>query len=112
MVIPSIPIALSASLTSSSLCGCMMASIFFMVRLSRLRFEIVSLFAMHADVEALELLLLGRANSQHKIADLENDERSHDGQAPGDQDRDSLIEHLAGLAVHQTEREHLAAGVF
>src|ERR1700694_4363527 len=108
MVIPSIPIALSASLTSSSLCGCMMASIFFMFRLSRLRFEIICLFAMHADVEALELLLFGRTYPQHNITDLQNDECSHDGQAPGDQHRNSLIEHLASLAVHQTQGEHLA----
>src|SRR3989442_6543425 len=78
MVMPSMPIALSASLTSSSLNGWIIASIFFMVS----RLEYIPFLAMHADVESLDFLLPANSQSHRHVTDLENDKSAHNCQRP------------------------------
>ena len=65
--------------------------------------EYIPLFAVHGDIEAFHFLFLSDPQAHHQIADLQNDERSHDGQHPSDGAADSLIQDLAGAAIHQAE---------
>src|SRR5437016_9382367 len=109
MVIPSIPMLLRASFTSSSLKGWIMASIFFMA--SPLRLEYITLFVVLAVIETLNLLFLSDPQPYGGVDDLENDERPHNAEHPGDRRTDDLIEHLAAVAVHESERLHLAGRV-
>src|SRR5277367_6003745 len=104
MVMPSIPMDFSASLTSSSLCGWMMASIFFMAGsiFCGLRFEIITFFAVHADVQAFQLILGRYPDPQKNVADLQDDQSAHDRHAPGDQNADGLIQNLAAVAIHHS----------
>src|SRR5580658_8666625 len=115
MVIPSTPIPLSASFTSSSLCGWIIASIFFMAAcrpdFSSSRFEIITLFAVHADVQPLQLLLGRNAYTDQNIADFENDQRSDDRKAPGDRHADRLVQHLAGMPVDKAQPKCFARAV-
>src|SRR5579875_1564772 len=120
IVIPSIPIPLSASFTSSSLNGWMMASIFFMVFIvtfrgfrQRLRFEDVALFAVQADIEPLYLVFFAHPHSSEQgVANFQNDQGAHNGQPPGYGATERLIEHLRRAPVHQTERQEPAGAVF
>src|SRR5689334_1452173 len=79
MVMPSIPMDLRASLTSSSLNGWMMASIFFMAS----GLEYITFLAVHAEVEPFGLGLLGHAQSDHNVADLQDNERADQREQPG-----------------------------
>src|SRR5213594_2260372 len=107
MVMPSMPIALSASLTSSSLNGWMIASIFFMVS----RLEYIPFFAMHAEVESFNFLFLANSQSHRHVADFENDQSAHDCQRPRNARSDELVEHLARIAIHQAKRHRLTGGI-
>src|ERR1700722_12245816 len=97
MVMPSMPIPLRASLTSSSLCGWIIASIFFMSS----RFEIITLFAVHANVQAFQLLVGRNAYADQHIANLEDDEGPNDRETPGDGHADYLIQHLTRMSIDQ-----------
>src|SRR5690349_16314614 len=108
MVIPSMPIALSASLTSSSLNGWMIASIFFMVS----RLEYIPFFAMHAEVEPFDFLFLADPQSHRHVTNLKNDQGADDRERPGNARSNQLIQHLAAVAVHQAQRHGLSGGIF
>src|SRR5215831_15890047 len=109
IVMPSTPMALSASLTSSSLCGWMTASIFFMVGL---RLEIVAFFAVHSEVETFDFLVARHTHSDHKVTDLQDYERPDDSEDTRNQDAHGLIKNLARVAVHHPERQHAPGCVF
>src|SRR5437667_7750213 len=107
MVMPSIPMLLSASFTSSSLKGLMIASIFFIMS-STLRLHDVAFFAVHAQIEALDLLIFLDPKPKRRIADLQNDKCSHDRQRPRDRHTDDLVHDLAAVPIHQPQRRRLA----
>src|SRR5579872_1894262 len=100
MVMPSMPIFLSASFTSSILCGWMMASIFFIL-VSILGFEVVAFLAVHAQVETFDLVLIAGAQAEHRVAHYEDNPGADDGEPPGDGGAEQVVEHLAGIAVDQ-----------
>src|SRR5579863_2737040 len=72
--------------------------------MSPLRLEVVSFFAVHAEVETLALLRLIGANPSHSVAYFENDKGSHDCEYPGDRAGDELVDHLAGVAIDPSHR--------
>src|SRR4051812_18005283 len=99
MVIPSIPIALRASLTSSSLNGWMIASIFFMKSpVSALRFEDIPFFAVLAQVQAFHFLLFAHPHTHNGIAYFQNDQGADNAQAPGDCAPHRLVQNLPCVA--------------
>ena len=67
---------------------------------------------MQAGIEPLHFLIFGDAKADGGIHDLEDHQGSYDTEAPGDGNADSLIEHLAGVAVDQAEGLSFAGGVF
>src|SRR5690242_4744772 len=101
----------------------MMASIFFMacfsvewaflpvLPYSTLCLQEVTFLAVLAHVQALDLVIGHHPHSGYRIADLQNNERSHDGQAPRNRAADRLVQHLPGVAIHPSERHHSAGGV-
>src|SRR2546426_428716 len=100
MVMPSMPAALSASFTSSSLNGWIIASIFFIASSSRRppsRLKYVSFLAVQSEVQPLNFLVLVPAQADERIADLENDQRADDSEPPGDRTPDYLIEPLPAI---------------
>src|SRR5262249_25407069 len=103
---PSMPIPLRASFTSSSLNGWMMASIFFIgaVRYQLSRFKYIPLFTVHAGIQALDLLFLINPHTDGGIDDFQNDERAHNRQRPRDQAADKLIAPLCRVALHEPGR--------
>src|ERR1039458_2219763 len=108
MVMPSMPMLLSASLTSSSLNGWMTASIFFIslaYPLRRLPFESIPLLAVHAQIQALDLLVPGDAHSDEEVADLEDNQGADYREDPCDGAAGGLVENLAGVAIHQAQRQ-------
>src|ERR1035438_3959581 len=104
---PSIPMAFSASFTSSSLNGWMIASIFFMA----LSFEGISFLAVHAEIQAFDFLVLGHSQPHGGVAYLQNHQCSHNRQRPCDPTADRLVQHLAAFAIHQTERHRLSGRI-
>src|SRR5258706_2721004 len=127
---PSIPMALRASLASSSLCGWMMASIFFMkttlaanrrkctqmflapsdsrsyafIRGHYLGLEVVALLAMHAQIQAVDFLLPFRAYAGDDVANLEDHPGADDRETPCDPDPHQLVPNLARVPVHPAHR--------
>src|SRR5262249_31583801 len=69
----------------------------------RLRFEIISFFAVHADVQALQLMLGRDADAENQVANLENEPGSCHRQDPRNQYAEKLVEHLACVTVYQPE---------
>src|SRR3974390_878464 len=98
MVMPSIPSVLRASLTASSLNGWIIASIFFMGDLrcckSALRLQIVALFPMHAEVQAVLFLLRTWPQAAHRGGDLETHEAARGAQCKRDQHAHRLVAEL------------------
>src|ERR1039457_2787640 len=73
--------------------------------------EDISLLVVHAEIQAVALLLFGDPQADGDVDDFEDGERAHDGQAPGDRGAPELVEDLAGVAVHQAERLHFTGRV-
>src|SRR5258708_4664441 len=90
----------------------MTASIFFIASpCPGLRLQDISFFAMDAQIEALNLVVLLDAQSDNHIADLENEQRPDDRQHPRDRHADRLIGYLAGVSVNQAERRRFASRI-
>src|SRR6266853_486527 len=69
-----------------------------------LRLEVVTFFAVHAEVETFALIRLIRANSGDRVAHFENDIGPHDRQHPGHRRSDRVVQDLPRIAVHQAHR--------
>src|ERR1051326_4651375 len=100
---PSIPIPIMACLTSSNLNGWMMGSIFFISGLQE-----IPLFAVHGEIQALAFLIVSGADTEHRVANLQDNQRADNRQQPGNENTATLIQHLDRVAVDQTERRHVA----
>src|SRR5579862_6317105 len=110
MVIPSMPIFFSASLTSSILNGCTTASIFFIPPLVSftLSLEEITFFTVLAEIETLFFAIRVHAHPDQHVANLEDNQRSHDREPDGNQHPDRLIQNLSRIAVHQPQRDHFS----
>src|ERR1019366_424522 len=73
--------------------------------------ENVSFLVVHAEIQAVAFLLPGYPQSDRGVDNLEDRERAHDGQAPGNGGGPKLVEDLAAVAVHQAERLYFAGSV-
>src|SRR5204862_1628373 len=72
----------------------------------------VSFFAVLREVEALAFVLGGDAQADEGIDQLEQEERADDGQDPGHQHAERLVEQLAGVAFEQAAWKRVAVCVF
>src|SRR5690242_2417563 len=72
----------------------------------------VPFLAVLREIEALNFLLLGNAKSDDKVHDLQDYERAHDGQDPGDDDTDKLIAPLVVVAFQKSGGKRDALRVF
>src|SRR4029077_8730775 len=77
---------------------------------SRLRggLPVIPLFAVLRKVETLSFLIFGDAQADEFVHDLENDECTHNGEHPGNQNADELVEQLAGVAFEQARGQDFA----
>src|ERR1043166_7593754 len=109
MVMPSIPIFFRASLTSSSLKGWTIASIFFIsilfsspgTFLSTL--QNVPFFAVLRQVEPLRFVIPAHANAERGVTDLQDQKCSHGREDDRHDDAYRLIEDLFRIAVDQAK---------
>src|SRR5271168_805279 len=110
-VMPSIPASFSASFTASNREVWMIASIFVIARSGDtgnpalcsacLRFQGVALFAVLRQVQPFDFLLRGHAQAKQHVRDLQDDQASHNGEHPGNDHADQLVQQPARVPLQQ-----------
>src|SRR5437764_14259960 len=88
-----------------------MASIFFTMSVLPLSLQVIALFAMHAEVEALDFLVGGYTNAKQEIHYFQNDESPDKREAPSNRCSYGLIENLPRVPIHPAKRNWLAGRV-
>src|SRR6478672_7880455 len=98
---PSTPTSLRASLTSFSLNGLIMASIFFMAGVSLI---VVGLLPVLSQIQPLVFFFLFDPQRRDRIHDLENNECANSCQRHSEQNATDLVEELARAARERNDR--------
>src|SRR5215469_6700518 len=73
--------------------------------------EGVTFFAMLREVQSLNLFILGDAQADRNIDNLQDDDRPYNPQSPGDGNANELVEQLMGVAIDQSGGEGITLGV-
>ena len=88
----------------------MIASIFFMCVSYASKY--IAFFAVHAEIEPWSPAPCVTRRPTVTSQNLQDDQCADDREDPGDRRADRLVQHLAAVAVHQPERQHLAGASF
>ena len=87
----------------------MVDNFFFVVLVSGL--HDVAFFAVQRQVQSFDLLFRSNPQAEQYIADLQNSESPDDGERPCNASPYELIYDLAGVTIHQAERERISRAV-
>jgi hypothetical protein len=71
----------------------------------------VAFFAVQGKVESFDFLLRSNSQTEQHVADLQNDQSADHGKRPCNGGSDELINNLAAMTIHQTERKRISLAV-